>query len=57
VVLTTKSPATVAAAIHTVVASPGVRDALVAAGRARLQDFTLARTRARYVELFGELLG
>jgi glycosyltransferase involved in cell wall biosynthesis len=57
VVLTDKSPATVAAAIHTVVSDPALRDALVAAGRTRLQDFTLERTRARYVELFTDLLG
>jgi glycosyltransferase involved in cell wall biosynthesis len=56
VLLTDKSPATVAAAIHAVVSNAGVRDALVAAGRTRLEDFTLARTRARYVELFTDLL-
>jgi glycosyltransferase involved in cell wall biosynthesis len=57
VLLADKSPATVAAAIHTVVADAGLRRALVAAGRARLEDFRPARTRARYVEVFEDLLG
>jgi glycosyltransferase involved in cell wall biosynthesis len=57
VLLTDKSPATVAAAIHAVVSDTGVRDALVAAGGTRVKDFALERTRARYVELFTDLLG
>jgi glycosyltransferase involved in cell wall biosynthesis len=56
VLLADKSPATVAAAIHAVASDASVRAALVAAGRARLEDFSPARTRARYVELFEDLL-
>ena len=56
VLLADKSPATVAAAIHAVATDARLRAALVAAGRARLEDFSPARIRARYVELFEELL-
>jgi glycosyltransferase involved in cell wall biosynthesis len=56
VLLADKSPATVAAAIHAVASDPSLRAVLVAAGRARLEDFSPARTRARYVELFEGLL-
>ncbi len=50
VVLAEKSPFTVAAAVHQVLSVPGRREVLAAAGRARLADFELTRTRARMVE-------
>jgi glycosyltransferase involved in cell wall biosynthesis len=50
--LTDKSPATVAAAIHTVRADPNLRAEMVAEGSARVEAFSPTRTRARYVELF-----
>jgi glycosyltransferase involved in cell wall biosynthesis len=56
VLLADKSPATVAAAIHAVASDDSLRAELAAAGTARLADFHPARTRARYVELFDELL-
>lgn len=51
IVLDTKAPATVAAAVHRVVTDPTLTQALVAAGKARLQEFSLQRTRARWVEV------
>lgn len=51
VLLTSKRPATVAAAVHRVLSDDGVRAALVAAGRARLDVFSPERTRARWVEV------
>jgi len=51
VLLASKRPATVAAAVDRVVADPSLRDALVTAGAARLETFTLERTRARWVEV------
>ena len=50
--LTDKSAATVAAAIHAVCADPNLRAEMVAAGSARVEAFSPTRTRARYVELF-----
>jgi L-malate glycosyltransferase len=48
VCLPEKSPGVVAAAVWRVVADPGVRRALVAAGRRRLADFAPERTRATF---------
>ena len=45
-VLDDKSPVTVAAAVHRVLDDPEVRAGLVAGGRRRLLDFSLARSRA-----------
>jgi len=56
VVLADKSPLTVAAALHALDTDDHLRAALVAAGTARLDDFSPARTRARYVEVFGGLV-
>jgi len=49
--LTDKTPTTVAAAVHRVVGDLGVRQALVAAGHERLERFSLARTQQRLLEL------
>jgi glycosyltransferase involved in cell wall biosynthesis len=57
VLLADKSPLTVAAALHLLQADAGLRAALVAAGSARVAEFRLDRTRARYVELFEGLVG
>jgi glycosyltransferase involved in cell wall biosynthesis len=46
--LSSKEPAVVAAAVHRVTADADVRDALVAAGRRRREDFALDKTRAQY---------
>lgn len=51
VLLGSKRPATVAAAVQRVVTDRAVRGALVAAGAARLHHFSLERTRARWVEV------
>lgn len=46
--LSSKEPAVVAAAVHRVSTDAGVRDALVAAGRRRLAAFSLPTARAQY---------
>ena len=51
VLLASKRPSTVAAAVHRVLSDSVLRSALVAAGAARLEQFTLARTRERWVEV------
>jgi glycosyltransferase involved in cell wall biosynthesis len=51
-----KAPARVAAAWHRVVSDPQVRAALVAAGEARLAEFSLDRSRARLVTAVEDLL-
>ena len=53
VLLPAKDPATVAAAVDRVMAE---RDAVAAAGAARLADFSLARTRAAWTELLRPVL-
>jgi glycosyltransferase involved in cell wall biosynthesis len=57
VLLACKRPATVAAAVHRVLSDDGVRSALLAAGTARLDTFTLPRTRARWLEVLRGLDG
>ena len=57
VLLASKRPATVAAAVHRVLSDGPLRNALVAAGTARLETFTLARTRARWLEVLRGLDG
>jgi glycosyltransferase involved in cell wall biosynthesis len=52
-----KSPLVVAAAVDRVLGDERLRGALVAAGRARLDDFALARTRARLADVVTELVG
>jgi glycosyltransferase involved in cell wall biosynthesis len=49
--LRSKQPALVAAAVHRVVSDTAVRDGLVAAGARRLAAFALPRTRARWLEV------
>ena len=56
VCLPEKSPVLVAAAVDRVVSDPQVRDALVAAGRRRLEDFDLSRTRATFTTAIEALL-
>lgn len=55
-VLDEKRPALVAEAIHAVMTDGGLRADLVAAGQARLADFELGRTGARFVEAVEPLL-
>jgi len=56
VVLDDKRPALVAEAIHAVMADERLRADLVAAGQARLADFELTRTAARYSEAVESVL-
>lgn len=51
VLVASKRPATVAAAVHRVLSDEPLRAALVAAGTARLDAFTLPRTRDRWLEV------
>lgn len=51
VLLGSKRPATVSAAVHRVVSDQALRAALVAAGTTRLHHFSPERTRARWVEV------
>ena len=53
--LSDKTPGTVAAAAARVTSDPAVRGALVAAGESRLDDFSLVRTSSRMLELADEL--
>ncbi|HZQ28351.1 MAG TPA: glycosyltransferase family 4 protein [Acidimicrobiales bacterium] len=53
--LASKQPTTVAAAVHRVLSDPAVRDGLVAAGCERLQSFTLARSRQRWLDVLAGL--
>jgi glycosyltransferase involved in cell wall biosynthesis len=55
-VLDDKAPVTVATAVHRVVTDARLREGLVAAGRARVADFSLDRSRARLVDAVTELL-
>ncbi len=56
-VLDDKSPATVAAAVHRVLADAPLRTSLVAAGTARVADFSLGRTSRQLADVVTELLG
>ena len=47
--LSEKSPATVAAAVHRVLTDSALRNRLVAAGSARVRDFALDRTREQFM--------
>ena len=53
--LSDKTPGTVAAAAARVTSDPGLHSALVAAGQARLEEFSLERTAARFLQLADEL--
>jgi glycosyltransferase involved in cell wall biosynthesis len=57
VMLPSKSPATVAAAVQRVLTDAPLRDRIVAAGTDRLGDFSLARTEATLRKVVEELLG
>jgi glycosyltransferase involved in cell wall biosynthesis len=50
-----KSPAVVAAAVDRVVSDPAVRDALMDAGERRIEAFSLGRTRARWLDVLGQV--
>jgi glycosyltransferase involved in cell wall biosynthesis len=52
--LPSKEPAVVAAAAHRVVSDQAVREALVSAGVKRLEDFTLERSRARWLDVLDQ---
>jgi glycosyltransferase involved in cell wall biosynthesis len=55
--LTDKSPAIVATAVHRVVTDDAVRTSLVEAGTKRLAELSLDRTRARFAELVETAIG
>ncbi|HWW53828.1 MAG TPA: glycosyltransferase family 4 protein, partial [Acidimicrobiales bacterium] len=55
VLLSDKTPGTVAAAAARVTSDPALNSGLVAAGQARLDDFSLARTSGRLLALADEL--
>jgi glycosyltransferase involved in cell wall biosynthesis len=57
VVLPAKDPATVAAAVHRIVTDAGLRSALVAAGSARLADFSIERSRKALVAAVEAAIG
>jgi glycosyltransferase involved in cell wall biosynthesis len=56
VVLPAKGPALVAAAVHRVVDDSAVRAALLEAGRARLAELSLERSRARFAAVVEEVV-
>ncbi|PZS19170.1 MAG: hypothetical protein DLM54_07455 [Acidimicrobiales bacterium] len=47
-VIETKEPARMAAAVHRVLSDPGLRQALIVTGQAHLSDFRLERTKAQF---------
>jgi L-malate glycosyltransferase len=55
--LDNKSPVTVAAAVHRVLSDDPLRHDLIAAGHRRVQDFSIARTRARFREVIEGSVG
>jgi glycosyltransferase involved in cell wall biosynthesis len=57
VVLASKAPATVAAAVQRVLTDDALRSRLVAAGTDRLADFALDRTRARFLDVVERAVG
>ena len=56
-VLDAKTPAFVAAAVHRVLEDGSLRQRLVSAGTARLADFDLARSKARFADAVEALVG
>jgi len=46
----------VAASVHRVLDDASLRDVLVAAGLARVEEFSLARTRTRFADTMADLL-
>ena len=57
VLLTDKSPSTVAAAVHRVVTDPELRGQLVAAGTRRLVGFDLSESRRKLVNSLASVTG
>ena len=57
VCLARKDPGTVAAAVHRVLTDASLRDALVAAGRARVRDFDLASGQAKLRAVIESVVG
>jgi L-malate glycosyltransferase len=57
VLLDSKEPTRVAAAVHRVVIDVTLREALAAAGRRRLEHFDISRTRARLREVVESVVG
>jgi glycosyltransferase involved in cell wall biosynthesis len=51
-----KAPAVIAQAVHRVVTDDELRAKLLAAGERRLSDFTLERSRARFLEAMAPVL-
>jgi len=49
--------ALVAASVHRVLDDASLREALVAAGLARVEEFSLARTRARFADAIASVVG
>ena len=56
-VLPSKEPTTVAAAVHRVVSDDGLRRAMVEAGHRRLADFDLAAAKQRFAAAVAEVVG
>ena len=56
-VLASKEPTTVAAAVHRVVSDGALRSAMVAAGHRRLADFDLATAKQRFADAVAEAVG
>jgi glycosyltransferase involved in cell wall biosynthesis len=56
-VMQDKSPMGMAAAVHRVVEDEGLREVLADAGQARLGDFSLERSRARFASVIQEAVG
>lgn len=52
-----RAPSTVAAAVHRVLSDEILRSRLVLAGAARVEDFSLARSEARFVQVMEGVLG
>jgi glycosyltransferase involved in cell wall biosynthesis len=57
ILLSEKSPGTVAAAVHRVVSDPAVRQVLIAAGRKRLRSFDLELSKRRLIEALVPVTG
>jgi glycosyltransferase involved in cell wall biosynthesis len=57
IVLRTKHPFSVAAAVDRVITDDGVRSRLVAAGRARLEEFSIGRSRQKLLDALVPVIG
>lgn len=56
ILLDSKDPTRVAAAVHQVLSNPALREAMVRAGRGRLGDFDIERSRARLESVLSRIL-